>query len=213
MCRPGAVSRDARVSPDQLIPGRLGDELGAVVARAVDGRGHGPGDQELGGRWHQELGDGFGVVVRRVQPGVPRRGRQDDRHPVVDRRHCLVGRRGDDRGGAQRFALAVGAPATPPTARRARWGRRRGARGSRAACANIRCFRGGRGQVRTVRPLAAQPEVRPQPWPARRQPGKSPAAMRSLRSSSVTRSRSSIVRPSTPKRMELTASVAFSTTW
>ena len=29
--RPGAVSRDARVSPDQLIPGRLGDELWAVV--------------------------------------------------------------------------------------------------------------------------------------------------------------------------------------
>jgi hypothetical protein len=36
--RPGAVSRDARVSPGQLIPGRLGDELGSVVAGAVDRR-------------------------------------------------------------------------------------------------------------------------------------------------------------------------------
>jgi hypothetical protein len=40
--RPGAVSRDARVSPDQLIPGRLGDALGLslrlLLTAVVTGR-------------------------------------------------------------------------------------------------------------------------------------------------------------------------------
>jgi len=92
------------------------DELGPVVSNAVDARTHAVGIERIFLGRHEEtveLGQVGGLGQGRVEPAVPGRFGNDDRHAVVDRPHEVVRTRRHDREGTDDLLGVRVLPAGP----------------------------------------------------------------------------------------------------
>ena len=77
-----------------------------IMARVIDQRAHGVGRQCRTRIGSEESIQGCNLLEGGIEPLVIRRGRENDRHPIVDRGHEVIRLCGDNRTGFKRFPFS-----------------------------------------------------------------------------------------------------------